>query len=1267
MGIILGVLLLLIIGGYVWFVHHAEKIIRDIVLHKSNGTVALTLQSISYNFGENRLDLKNAVLYNTDSISKKTAYHVSVQKLSLQLHGLNPLLFHRQLVIDSLLINDPQITVMKADTVQKTHGSLTTEIGQLYNSIHKGLALFEVGYFRIQNGQFTLANKARADWQPVTLSHIDFYINNFQVGGNNKEGKTFLFSDNIIFNTHDQQITFPDGRYHMAFKNFRINVKKKLIELDDCTLTTTGQFREKTDLQLFFDELKFTDIDFATLYKTNTLQADSMYALSPVVHLTIRKDSVTDATRSNPRPVSADSLVRQLGMSLRVKYMGIRNINTSIASVTNGAPISFHTKGDDFVLHDIQVQPDSAQPFSVGGFDMAVRGYSGLTQDSTYNFKFDSIRLINTRVLLNNLTITSSAKAEVQRRHEFPLFELDNLSWEELIFNRRIKAQQAVLYDPVIHYVKTTRARPGKKASLYSILNSLDNSMWLERIKVVNGNVSYAPMPGTLLLLEQVNLTVSSNRLLAARSSSVIRNAIDSLHFVKGSFKTPILQAEIRQGNFKGDSAVLEAEEAIVRERSGKLSLKANGIRITGIGFNDSARRLSIASATWKSASVTLHNDVTKAASAKPALFSVSAGNIRGTDTHLSIDNPNSSVSTLLTSISVDNIAKESGRALAIEGLAIHGQHLAFKGKDLSLTSDSYALTDKEPSQVNHIIFTRYTEKDSITANIPQLCLLPDLSALTAGKLQAEEITLHQPAILLSLHTGPAKQATHAARPLPAINIKKLLVDRPQIELQQENGRHTIDFTWTQAPGNQLLVTNIVHEADGPLSIGRISVTGNTLSFARNSARPVLIHPQSVQLALAHTTIATAQHSLVKWTTTLEQLAVKNIQLEGLGKDSGVLHISALEADHLTMQAGQHHRDWLNHSPDFQLKEFSGTFRNNKNLFYWDQLHYNHHLRLLELDTFSFRPVLGRDAYVAAHPFQIDFIQLQTGKISIHNPDLHGYFQDTLANASTVHVQHPSVTIFRDKRPPFQKGIIKPLPVTALARLQLKLKVDSVLVHDGYVENEELSDKTKLAGKIIFTKLNASLSGIKNHDHQQTDSLRLQADAWLLDSVRINLRLHESYTDSLASFYMITRVSPANLMVLNKVVGPLASVRIKSGHLDTLTLRAIGREHLSYGEMSMRYRKLYVQLLKAGEEEKRSFITKALSVIANTFVIKARNEHKTGIVYFERLRDRSIFNYMIKMFLSGAGSSIGAHSNKKYIKHYKRELKRQNLPAIGLD
>jgi hypothetical protein len=1286
-GIAVGVLLVLLVVAYFWFIHHAESIIREIVHHKSKGKVALSLKNIVFNFSDRRLDLKHAILYNTDSASKKTTYHVSVEKLSLQLHALMPLVLHRELIIDSILIANPDIRVMKSDTLEKRQGSLSREIGDLYHSIHKALSLFSVGYFRVSNGQFTLANRAREDWQPVTISNIDFLINNFEVDGKRAEDKPFLFSDNIIFSTHDQAFTFPDGRYRMTFRRFHINVKDRVIALDSCTLISAGRHHKKVAVNLFFDKLQFANIDFTDLYATNTIRADSMYATNPVLNLRVQPDSTQ---KSNAPPVHMDTLLHHLGLDMQLKYMGVKNISTSVVTHHGEQTAEFRTKGDDFEMRDLMINRNAPQPVTVGRFDMAIRGYSSLNRDSTYSFKFDSVRIINSSILLNNFSITSLAGAPVKRHHQLPLFELDSLSWEELIFNRHIKAKQAVLYEPEIHYTKLNHTKNGSKVSMYSMLNSLDNAMSLERIRVINGNVSYAPNPDTRLLLQQVNLTVSTNRLLAARTSSMMGDAVDWLHFERGSIKTKKLQAYIRNGSFTGDSTILEADEAAIHDLSGRMAIRARGIRLSGLVFDDSNDHITIGSARWREAQVSIHTATPPATPSHSSSLSLNVEQVHGNNTHFLMTGPHNDVSTFITSLKIDAAKKDAGKVARFEGLAVRGKQLQFAGKNMALKAGVYELTDMHHSFIHDVHVTHYTTHDSITAVIPQMHLVPGMAAIAAGSLQAEELTLKAPTFLISLTGGKSVQHQQPGtkeslsseglprerKPLPAIHIKKLAIEQPTLHFEQRQvskdsfgEKRAVLLTWnpgTHPARNQWLLTNIRHDGKAPLTIGKVHLSGTDVSFTRQADKPLFLQPQSIELILDNISLATGKHHSTPWSAMIEHFALSNMKVSGLGKDSSELYLKALSLEHLAVQAQQHHSEWLNNSPHFHLKELSGTFTSSKDHFFWQQLRYQHPLHLLSIDSFAYTPVQDRNTYIATHPYQTDYIQLQTGKITVQHPNLPGYFKDTLAHIATVHIHQPTISVYRDKRPPREPNVIRPLPVTAIKNLALKLRVDSVLVHNGHVRYEELSEKTGKSGIISISQLNASLATIKSYDHHHTDSLKLHADAYLIDSIRVNLRLYESYTDTLAAFHMTTRISKANLVHLNKVIEPLASVRIRSGHLDSLTLRAIGRENLSYGEMHMMYRKLNVQILKGGDEQKKGFVTKLITFVANSFVIKNRNQRQTGIIYFERLRDRSIFNYMIKMLLSGAGSSVGAKSNKKYIRHYKRELRRQQLPPIHL-
>jgi hypothetical protein len=278
--------------------------------------------------------------------------------------------------------------------------------------------------------------------------------------------------------------------------------------------------------------------------------------------------------------------------------------------------------------------------------------------------------------------------------------------------------------------------------------------------------------------------------------------------------------------------------------------------------------------------------------------------------------------------------------------------------------------------------------------------------------------------------------------------------------------------------------------------------------------------------------------------------------------------------------------------------------------------------------------------------------------------NLDKYENDSALIANTMQVSNPVITVYRDKQPPFLAGIIKPLPVDMIRRISLPVSVQKLKVIDGFLSYTERNAKTRMEGTLLLTHMDAELSNIKNRNLNETDSLLLTMNAYLMDSAMIRLMVKESYADSLSGFLMTLRLRPTTLSFLNPVLVPLSNVKITSGTIDSFHLRAIGQENISIGEMKMYYHDLHIKLVKDGEESRSNFAMNLASFLANAFVIKKNNNGRTGIVYFERLRDRSFFNYIVKMTFSGMATSIGVKKNRKYLKQYRRELKARNLPPI---
>jgi hypothetical protein len=168
-----------------------------------------------------------------------------------------------------------------------------------------------------------------------------------------------------------------------------------------------------------------------------------------------------------------------------------------------------------------------------------------------------------------------------------------------------------------------------------------------------------------------------------------------------------------------------------------------------------------------------------------------------------------------------------------------------------------------------------------------------------------------------------------------------------------------------------------------------------------------------------------------------------------------------------------------------------------------------------------------------------------------------------------------------------------------------------------------------------------------------------------MDSTFLSLSVKESYADTLSGFLMTLKMKPTTLSFLNPILIPLTNVKITSGKVDSFEVRAIGKEDLAIGEMRMFYHDLRIQLIKNGEETKSGIAKGFITFLAN-LIIKKNNNGRTGIIYYERLKDRSFFNYLVKLTFSGMATSIGVIKNRKYLKKYKQELKARNLPAIEL-
>jgi len=323
-------------------------------------------------------------------------------------------------------------------------------------------------------------------------------------------------------------------------------------------------------------------------------------------------------------------------------------------------------------------------------------------------------------------------------------------------------------------------------------------------------------------------------------------------------------------------------------------------------------------------------------------------------------------------------------------------------------------------------------------------------------------------------------------------------------------------------------------------------------------------------------------------------------------------------------------------------------------------LTWNENPKTLSVHSFSVMPKLSKEESFQKAEWQKDYMTIEGEAVHISGINFRQEPNDSTLEINKIIVDHLNLSTTRDKRIPFKHGVQKSMPTILISAIKRPIKIDSVLIQHSNVTINEISDKTNKQGTIPLQDINAVLTNVSN-DPTNKDSLTIVANAKILDHYIRYMRYSEVYGDSLSTFYMNVNVSPLPLPVLSEITVPLASVRIEQGKSDTLYASWVGNKHAAIGQMDFYYKDLKVRLLDKDNPEKNSFKLKLINSLANGVILHKKN-NDSSVIFFERDKEKFVFNYWIKTVLGGLVTSAGVKKDKKALKQYKKVKEEYSLP-----
>ncbi|MFU8842822.1 MAG: hypothetical protein ACNA7V_03330 [Bacteroidales bacterium] len=297
------------------------------------------------------------------------------------------------------------------------------------------------------------------------------------------------------------------------------------------------------------------------------------------------------------------------------------------------------------------------------------------------------------------------------------------------------------------------------------------------------------------------------------------------------------------------------------------------------------------------------------------------------------------------------------------------------------------------------------------------------------------------------------------------------------------------------------------------------------------------------------------------------------------------------------------------------------------------------HIKLIpQYDKMEFGRRFGR---------QTDWIDLEVKSIEIDEPDIFKWLEDRTISVHEIRIEYPILHIFRDKNIARDMSIFPDLPHQLLSSIKSAVDIRKIQVRNASLVYEELEPGANDPGQVPAKNIYATLYNVTNipssisaHGAMTWD---IRADFFDQAKLEVSFNFPENLAEH--RFAFAGKMDSMDMNAFNVILTPHAGIRIDQGYLRSIDFDVIAYEHFSEGEVTMYYEDLKLTVLrKSNPEGQRIF--GLVTFLANA-AIKGNNPEKESHmtaepspVFFERDKNKSIFNYMARSMISGIQNTI---------------------------
>jgi hypothetical protein len=316
---------------------------------------------------------------------------------------------------------------------------------------------------------------------------------------------------------------------------------------------------------------------------------------------------------------------------------------------------------------------------------------------------------------------------------------------------------------------------------------------------------------------------------------------------------------------------------------------------------------------------------------------------------------------------------------------------------------------------------------------------------------------------------------------------------------------------------------------------------------------------------------------------------------------------------------------------------------------------------LVKVSNISYTSLVPQWDFAYQDPKHSDWMDIRVGEMELKNLRLRQSVQEKSLLLDSLLISNIYLSNYKNRKIPGTHQIV-PVIYETVQKFPVPFRINYVKAGNLNVLYEEMSANGTDPGAIRFTRMEGVFDGFTNIVSSHTQVNKLTATGKLMNEGLIRAELYFPVDSTYDVVQIRGTLGAMGMLALNKIVEPMAPVRIKGGFIRGMDFSITGGKEKAEIDLCLLYNDLSVQIVFPPGSEHRPD-RGILSLIANGLL--ERNNPEPGKearrIRTEYIRDpyHSSFHYLWKIYFSGLTETVGyTRERQKNVDWVEKELKK---------